>query len=367
MDILANFNWDRPIYFSMTSGPDAYLGLEEYFQVEGMAYRLVPIKTKTPRDEMGRINIHDLPDKLINVFPNHARVDIVNNPDRKQKPVYPYLWGGINDPRVYIPEETSRMFAHIKSVYIRAANQLITAGNIEKAEQVLDVLNETFNPDITPYFILGNRGHCYSSINQADAFLKLGTETGTMKGMKILNRLFDELKVTFDWFEKGDERTMRIQAENIEFCTRYLYYLEYVIPEEIQNLLQDKYEQMRLPKSLMHLSAKLGAEIDYYFKKGNETQREMFDKMTELYRLGEFAAKINDMDSQSRIFSLLNAKIDLIGAIEPQTGTLLKNHFFPESADNSSLTCRKLCFNQIRCTLPYHLPYFNMVLLCDCY
>ncbi|MDD4575150.1 MAG: DUF2723 domain-containing protein, partial [Bacteroidales bacterium] len=39
MDILANFNWDRPLYYAVTTGGDAYFGLEKYFQLEGMAYR----------------------------------------------------------------------------------------------------------------------------------------------------------------------------------------------------------------------------------------------------------------------------------------------------------------------------------------
>ena len=36
LDILANNNWKRPIYFSITTGDEAYIGLQKYFQQEGL-------------------------------------------------------------------------------------------------------------------------------------------------------------------------------------------------------------------------------------------------------------------------------------------------------------------------------------------
>ena len=35
LDLLANFNWERPIYFAVTTGPDSYINLQEYFQPRG--------------------------------------------------------------------------------------------------------------------------------------------------------------------------------------------------------------------------------------------------------------------------------------------------------------------------------------------
>ncbi|MBE9511755.1 MAG: DUF2723 domain-containing protein, partial [Bacteroidetes bacterium] len=44
LDLLANNNWNRPIYIAITVPGSAYMGLENYFQVEGLAYRIVPVK-----------------------------------------------------------------------------------------------------------------------------------------------------------------------------------------------------------------------------------------------------------------------------------------------------------------------------------
>jgi hypothetical protein len=330
MDILANFNWDRPLYFSITSGPDAYFGLEDYFQLDGMAYRLVPIKTNSSRGSIGRVNTTTLPDKLLNDFNNHARVDLVNNPDRKQKPVYPYLWGGINDKRVYHPEETSRMFSQIKSLYLRTALQLADEGNIEKAEQVHDKLIEIFNPDIIPYAPVGNYVLALYSIMQSDALLRLGTPTANEKGLKIVGRILDEMKLTFDWFEKCDERTVVIQMENIETNMELLTRIDRILSEEQRLALQDKFHQLELTKTITQIAKQTSAEIDYYFKKGTEAQREMFDKLAQLGHYGDFATMMNDQILEDNIIHLLENKIDMISAVDPQSGKLLRDYFLSE-------------------------------------
>ena len=45
LNMIANNKWKRPIYFAVTTGPDSYLGLQEHFRLEGLAYRLVPFKS----------------------------------------------------------------------------------------------------------------------------------------------------------------------------------------------------------------------------------------------------------------------------------------------------------------------------------
>ena len=34
LDLVANTKWDRPIYFAVTTGDEAYVGLKKYFQLE---------------------------------------------------------------------------------------------------------------------------------------------------------------------------------------------------------------------------------------------------------------------------------------------------------------------------------------------
>jgi hypothetical protein len=330
MDILAHFDWDRPIYYSLTSGSEAYFGLEEYFELSGFAYRLVPIKSKSGRLDYGRVNTTTLPDKLLYDFPNHARVDLMNNPERKQKPVYPYLWGGINDKRVYLPEETVRMYGWIKSMYLRTATQLIEEGNLEKAEQLHDKLIEIFIPEIIPYLLVGNHPYTHYTLTQIDALLKLGTETSTEKALVMAGGLLDNFKETFDWFEKCDDRSLAIQAENIDFCIYYFEFLNRILPDDIQQLLQDKFEQIKLTKPAASIANQLGVEVDLYLKKGGEAQRELVEKMQEIEKFRRIAKMVYDTTLDDIIVRLLESKIDMITAMDQQRGRMYREYFLPE-------------------------------------
>ena len=333
MDILANFDWDRPLYFSISSGPEAYFGLEEYFQLDGMAYRLVPIKSKAGRGhyEIGRVNTTTLPNKLLNIFPNHARVDVTNNPERTQKQVAPYLWGGLNDKRVYFPDETARMFNTIKTIYLRAANQLVAEGNIEKAEQIHDKLIEIFDPNVYPYVSVGNLPYTYVNTQQTDALLKLGTTTATEKALSLIGRMLDELNETFIWYEKCDERTITIHNENIDYLLECFRRIDAQLSEEQRVIFQDKYEQLRLTKTLTIMASRLGSEIDLYLKKGTGAQREMIDNFARLSRLGDIATLTSDSILEEQIVNILDAKINKVSDVDPQMGRGLRNYYLSEN------------------------------------
>ena len=74
LDMMANNkDWSRPIYFAITSGSDTYLGLQIYFQQEGMSYRLVPMgvlpndKNNNP-GEAGRVGTEIMLYIVMNTF-----------------------------------------------------------------------------------------------------------------------------------------------------------------------------------------------------------------------------------------------------------------------------------------------------------
>lgn len=48
LDILSTNNWERPVYFGIGLGSDAYMGLEKYFQLEGRPTASYLSKRKKP-------------------------------------------------------------------------------------------------------------------------------------------------------------------------------------------------------------------------------------------------------------------------------------------------------------------------------
>lgn len=131
LDILAHNNWERPIYY-VTGYHDDALGLEEYFQLEGLAYRLVPIKSEiTNWYEYGRIDTDILYDNIANKF----------------------VWGGAADPDVNLDYHHIRTLMVIRSrlVYARLAKSLAAEGKNEKALTVLNSCMESLPVNKFPY------------------------------------------------------------------------------------------------------------------------------------------------------------------------------------------------------------------------
>ncbi|TAG57592.1 MAG: DUF2723 domain-containing protein [Cytophagales bacterium] len=54
LDMISTNNWERPIYYSSTLSTSNYIGLKEYMQMEGLAYRLMPFRT--PGATQGVVN-----------------------------------------------------------------------------------------------------------------------------------------------------------------------------------------------------------------------------------------------------------------------------------------------------------------------
>ena len=124
LDILAHNDWKRPIYFVTGYHEDA-LGLEEYFQLEGLSYRLVPIKSENKSWlKYGRIDTDILYNNMMTKF----------------------VWGGAKEKGVDIDYNHKRNLLVIKARYnyARLANALSAEGKNEKALSVLDYCMATF-------------------------------------------------------------------------------------------------------------------------------------------------------------------------------------------------------------------------------
>ncbi|MDO5615650.1 MAG: DUF2723 domain-containing protein, partial [Cruoricaptor ignavus] len=119
MDVLANFDWKRPINFSSGGIYDAenifYLG--DYLQFDGFSYRLVPIKTEEGESgEMGRVDADEL-------------YKVVNN----------YRWGNFKDLKVHFDETCTSNIVSYRSSASRAAEALVLKGEKQKAVEVMDL------------------------------------------------------------------------------------------------------------------------------------------------------------------------------------------------------------------------------------
>lgn len=169
LEIIANNNWDRPIYFVSTGG-DSDLGLSDYLQLEGFAYKLVPIKTK-PIDflSVGRLNT----DKLY------------------QNYMSDFKWGGMEKPNVMVDHNLERttMVLRLRNNFNRLAEELLVSGKRDSAIKVLDRIVELMphNKFTYDFFVIGHIENYYKA-------------NETQKANSLLNEYASSTLENLDYF-----------------------------------------------------------------------------------------------------------------------------------------------------------------------
>ena len=168
LDIIANNNWQRPIYFSGGSfGDDDYRWMKDYLQMDGVVYKLVPIKTPVDKDnpfDMGRVDA----DKSY---------EIVKNWD----------WGNSGDPAVYHDIETRRNGLTYRSNLARIAEALLKENKLDKAREILDLAMEKMPVDTFAFYsLLEPYMQMYYRVNQPDKARDIYAQLAVVYQEKLL-------------------------------------------------------------------------------------------------------------------------------------------------------------------------------------
>jgi tetratricopeptide (TPR) repeat protein len=194
--MLATNNWERPIYWAMTVGRDKYLNLQDYFQLEGFAYRLVPIKGQSQPDRLmfGTVASDIMYDNLMNKF----------------------KWGNINDPNIYIDENNARMMTNVSNSFSRLASTLIEEGKNDQAIAVIDRCFELMPQKVGP--------PGYFTIELASNYFKAGSPA---KGLKAMTEAFDSFNDDLGFYFSLDNRFIRSKSVDEEI-QRTLFFMQLI-------------------------------------------------------------------------------------------------------------------------------------------
>ena len=135
LDVLANNNWKRPIYFTGGSfGDDDYLWMKDYLQLDGLVYKLVPVKTPVDKEnpyDMGQIDS----DKMY---------DLATKWD----------WGNGDLTTIYHDPETRKNSISYRTNMARLMEQLINEGKKEKAKKIIDLALTKMPMDYYGYYTM---------------------------------------------------------------------------------------------------------------------------------------------------------------------------------------------------------------------
>jgi tetratricopeptide (TPR) repeat protein len=106
--------------------------MQNYFQINGLVYQLVPILNTAPNDgTMGRLNTDIMYDNLMNKF----------------------KWGGMDKPGIYLDETILRQTKNLRNLFYRLAIKLVEEGDNAKAIKVLDRCLAVMPKENVPYDI----------------------------------------------------------------------------------------------------------------------------------------------------------------------------------------------------------------------
>jgi len=171
LDIVAANAFERPIYFAISVDRNSYLGLQKYFQLEGLTYRLVPIASDKPKAAlMGRVQTDIMYDNLMNKF----------------------SFGNVNQEGVMVNTDIKRLLFNIKNTYVELAEALVSEGKSRQAVEVLDrCVEETFYPTMEYDFYL---------FTIIAAYYDAGA---LKKGNEIMEKVVDQVVEELTFIDKG--------------------------------------------------------------------------------------------------------------------------------------------------------------------
>ena len=201
LNMVAANDWERPIYIDHSLLFTGLVFFTEWLQMEGLAYRFVPVRSENNDSFTGHINTGILYENVMNKF----------------------VWGNVNDPDIYLDDYNKRAIRIIQARYMfsRLAEALVNEGQNKMAVEVIDRMFELFPDEKIPL--------AYDSFPAAEQYFRAGaTSKGVDKVRVMAENSLDMLKyyITLpDYFaqyaEGEQEREINLIQNLMVLARRY--------------------------------------------------------------------------------------------------------------------------------------------------
>ena len=121
LHLLEMNKWKRPVYFAVTVSPENRLGMEEFLQMEGLAFRVNPKKVK-------RVNGERLQENIFNV----------------------YRYRNLDNPHVYFNDNIVKLIGNYRSGFFQLALEKLYDNDLPGMVATLDSMAVRLPEDIVP-------------------------------------------------------------------------------------------------------------------------------------------------------------------------------------------------------------------------
>ena len=178
LDLLSNYQWDRPINL-LSMGGDINVGLKEYLMYEGFSYKFVPVKNKMKSTDIGFADPEDLYFKMKNVF----------------------SWDALKRDDYFVDYQNYYTFCGVLSqrgLFVNVAKEMLKIGDSARAVEILDMCQECVPAGCYPldltYLGFSNE---YMVIDMIETYYNAGAAD---KALDLSRRFTDELFVSTLFF-----------------------------------------------------------------------------------------------------------------------------------------------------------------------
>ena len=183
-EMLARNDWKRPIYMSVTLGTENYAGLQDYFCLEGLAYRLTPFKLG-----QGRIDTDKMYTNLMTRF----------------------KYGNVAMPGIFLDETNLRMAQTHRRMFSILVERLLNEGKKDKALAALRMCEKVLPEATVPYE--------YSDVDFAMLWFRAGDKANAARVAKEVARQNWQY---LNWANTLPQETAYAYANS---CTKTFLYL----------------------------------------------------------------------------------------------------------------------------------------------
>lgn len=213
LDMIANCNWERPLFIATTVASSSYLNLDPYFVLEGLAYRITPFNWK----ELG--------------YNAQAHSGTVLDTDKAYDNLMSFNFGGCDNPDIYLDETVRRMCYSHRRIFAQLAGQLIQDGDNERASKILAKLEEGISSKLLPHDFMG-----YSS-EIAKMYIMIGEKE---KAAVVLEQMATDNLAKMAWYLTMDNKRLKLSAEAFTESASILY--SYILPSLQEVISKETFE-----------------------------------------------------------------------------------------------------------------------------
>ena len=215
LDLLSNYQWDRPLNM-LNQGGDLNIGLKEYLLYDGFSYRFTPIRNKLAATDPGKVDALALYRKMKETF----------------------QWDALRRTDYFVDYQNLYTFMGVLSqrqLYLNVANALIDIHEDEKALEILDLCQANFPRENFPLesIPIGFSGNDYMVVQMVEDYFYLDARS---KAVELADALADDLLASARFYLEFYEYA----GSSFDSVSRCIVYLADVCKQNGENDLANK-------------------------------------------------------------------------------------------------------------------------------